>query len=124
MIERDEDYESRFLTSDQLAELDRYRAGFTVNDIYAPNSIYHELTLHGARLPLSSETLQNIELNRLRDFISFLFEDDEHCSHTTEREAWDEFEQWEYSQLLNSEQNVQVCDATGLNQGTASGIIE
>jgi len=48
---------------------------------------------------------------RKADFIMYLFDESEHCDHITYNEAWEEFEQWE-NKKFNSEQNVQVCDAT------------
>jgi hypothetical protein len=104
-MERDDDYKSRFLTKEQLAELDEYRNGME-RYIYAPNSIYHGEILHQpGRLPFSNETVLKVEIGRLHDFIDFLFNDKEYCDHATERQAWDEFEQFEYSEIINNQKS-------------------
>lgn len=67
--------------------------------VYAPGSIWH-----GSRIGLHKEsTLLQIQLNRLTDFIAFLFE--HHCDHLTEGEAWQEFQEHELRQLTNQVAN-------------------
>lgn len=97
---REDDYESRFLTKEQLTELDEIRDEYEREHlIYAPNSINHGWENSGH---FKDTTMLRIEIARLYDFIDFLFNDREYCDHTTESEAWDEFEQWEYSQYIQN----------------------
>jgi hypothetical protein len=42
-----------------------------------------------------------VQVARMSDFIEYLFEHSEHCDHITYNEAWEEFNQWEESQLPN-----------------------
>lgn len=102
MKERDEDYKSRFLTDEQLRELDEIMDEHERQHlVYAPNSIHHGC-INGAHF--KDSTLLRIEIGKLNDFIRFLFEDSEYCDHANESDAWDEFNQYEFSKLLNSEQ--------------------
>ena len=95
--ERDEEYESRFLATEQLNELDELMNEYdTKRLVYNPSSIWH-----GSSIFLQTETLLRMEISRMQDFIGFLFEEEDYCGHTSESEAWDEFHQKEYSELLN-----------------------
>lgn len=102
------------MTKKQLKEFDEYREEME-GCIYAPHSINHGYKIHDPqRLPFATETLLKIEIARLTDFIDFLFSDKEYCDHANESEAWDEFEQWEYRQiLLSKDLNVKGSDTTG-----------
>jgi hypothetical protein len=96
-MERESDYESRFLKPEQLKELDEVLSEFEQGGlVYAPNSVWHGSKNGGHH---KDTTLLKIEIGRLHDFIDFLFEDREYCDHANESEAWDEFRQREYSQL-------------------------
>lgn len=53
--------------------------------VCAPNSIYHGTLIKHH----NKETLLNIELNRLLEFVDFLFE--KHLDYLVESEVWDEF---------------------------------
>lgn len=60
---------------------------------YNPNSMIHGTAKGAFGGPgVKQETLLRLELDRMRDFIEFLFEHSEHCDHITFSEAWQEFE--------------------------------
>ncbi len=59
--------------------------------VYAPNSVYHGSSVKS----LSDKAALTVEVNRLSDFIEFLFEHSDHCDHITQSEAWKEFEIYE-----------------------------
>ncbi len=66
--------------------------------IDCPNSIQYGMPVNR----MSKETLMNIHMNRMIDFIDFLFNHSVHCDHITQSEAWEEFEwdnSWIKSQL-------------------------
>jgi hypothetical protein len=65
--------------------------------LYCPSSIYHGVKINGP-MPLSDTTLLKIEVSRLADFIDYLFETSKHCDHISNKDAWIEFEQWEFKQ--------------------------
>ena len=116
MKERDEDYVSRFLTPEQLIDFDEQREEFDIQHlIYAPNSINHGWKNGGH---FKTETLLRTEVGRLYDFIDFLFSDIEYCDHANESEAWDEFDQKTFADMLHSELKAQECDATTVDSKT------
>lgn len=41
-----------------------------------------------------------LSIERTRDFISWLFDESEHCDHIPYLEAWKEFEEWGDAQYL------------------------
>jgi hypothetical protein len=59
--------------------------------LYSPNSIWHGMPLKG----MTPETMLKQELERMRDFVEYLFEHSEHCNHISQSEAWAEFEVYE-----------------------------
>jgi hypothetical protein len=61
---------------------------------YCPGSIYHG----ASKRYLSKEAVLKMQIERLNDFIEFLFEHSEHCDHISQSDAWDEFEQYEFKQ--------------------------
>lgn len=71
--------------------------------LYAPNSVYHLCPIIGNRLNLSKEAVLTAEVAALTDFIDFLFEHSEHCDHITQREAWNEFREFEYKEIMKKE---------------------
>lgn len=86
------------LTQDQKEELLIEKFEHQENHlIYAPNSIWHGTKAYTSHH--KKETLLRIEVGRLNDFIDFLFEHSEHCDHISQRDAWIEFEEYEYEQL-------------------------
>ncbi len=83
--------------------------------IYSPNSIAHGSGLLGAK----RETLLTLELERLKDFVDFLFDHSEHCDHISQSEAWNEFEIYEiknsfYADNIRAKRKLNrpsVCDS-------------
>lgn len=63
---------------------------------YQPNSLLHGLAkTHAGGPRIKPETLLRVELERMRDFIEFLFDHSEHCDHISFSDAWKEFEIYE-----------------------------
>ncbi len=64
--------------------------------IYNPNSVTHRMRKAAFGGPsIKSETILRLELERLRDFVAFLFDHSEHCDHISHSDAWQEFEIYE-----------------------------
>jgi len=59
--------------------------------VYAPRSIWHGASLRY----MSKPTLLNIELERMRDFVDFLFSSKEYIDWCGQDEAWEDFEKYE-----------------------------
>jgi hypothetical protein len=63
---------------------------------YHPNSIIHGMAKPVTGGPgIKTETLLRLEIERMRDFIEFLFDHSEHCDHISHADAWKEFEIYE-----------------------------
>lgn len=88
------------LTEEQEKDFNEMREEFIENHlVYAPNSIRHGMKVYSELQ--SKETILRIEIARLNGFIEYLFEYSEHCDHISQTDAWDEFEKYEYAQLIN-----------------------
>lgn len=75
--------------------------------LYCPNSIYHGSLLKG----MSKERKVNSQVERMENFLDYLFNHSEHCDHIMQSEAWKEFEEWEVRYLITTNTEINE-DAT------------